>query len=76
MRTFESALDIIFVIIDFIVGALTIPLRLLFPNVPGISLDGKLVFGPYWGSALTYDKSDSWGVWFWVMLLGLVLAFM
>jgi hypothetical protein len=32
--------------------------------------------GPYWGSAIEYTKADSWGVWFWVMLLGLVLAFM
>jgi hypothetical protein len=76
MRSYESALDIIFVAIDFIVGALTIPLRLLFPNVPGISLNGSLIMGPYWGSAIVYDKSDSWGVWFWVMLLGLVVVFM
>ena len=76
MRTYESVLDIIFVTIDFIVGALTIPLRLLFPNVPGISLNGKLFMGDFWGTQTRYDKSDSWGVWFWVMLLGLVLAFM
>jgi len=76
MRTYESALDFIFVAIDFIVGALTIPLRIIFKGVPGIDLDPKLVHGPYFGSLIQYNKSDSWGTWFWVMLLALVLVYM
>lgn len=76
MRTYESALDIIFVTIDFIVGALTIPLRWFTKGVPGLSLDATLVHGKFFGSLIRYDKSDSWGTWFWVMLLGLVLVFM
>jgi|GEM_PF-1558257 len=76
MRSYESVLDIVFVTIDFIVGALTIPLRIIFKGVPGIDLDPKLVHGDYFGSLIHYTKSDSWGTWFWVMLLGLVLVFL
>jgi hypothetical protein len=76
MRTWESALDLIFLALDFIVGAITIPLRVILKDVPGISLNPKLVHGDFFGSLILYDKADSWGIWFWVMLLGLVVAFM
>ena len=78
MRSYESAMDIIFVTIDFIVGALTIPIRLIFPGLAGIILNTKDAYGgsPYWSSAIPYTKSESWGMWFWVMLLGLVVVFM
>jgi len=76
MRTYESALDFIFVAIDFVVGALTMPLRWFTKGIPGLDLNAELVYGKYWGSALVYDKSNSWGTWFWVMLLGLILVYM
>lgn len=76
MRTYESALDIIFVTVDFIVGALTIPLRWFTKGIPGMSLNAELVFGKFFGSAIEYHKADSWGAWFWVMLLALVLVYM
>lgn len=76
MITHESALDFIFVAIDFIVGAITIPLRIIFKGVPGIDLNGTLVHGAFFGNLTRYDKTDSWGTWFWVMLLALVLVYM
>ena len=76
MRTYESALDIIFVAIDFIVGALTIPLRWFTKGVPGLSLNAELVFGKFFGSGIEYTKADSWGTWFWVMLFALVLVYL
>jgi len=78
MRSYESAMDLFFVTIDFIVGALTIPIRLIFPGLAGIILNTKDAYAgsAYWGSAIPYTKSESWGMWFWVMLLGLIAVFM
>ncbi|MFA5246688.1 MAG: hypothetical protein WC408_02225 [Candidatus Micrarchaeia archaeon] len=76
MRTYESALDILIVAVDFIAGALTIPLRVLFSGLSGIPASGTSVMGSHWGSALPYTKADSWGTWFWVLLFALVLVFL
>jgi hypothetical protein len=75
MRTYESALDITYATLDFIAGAITMPLRAIFSNVPGISLDASLTLGDYWGSTIQYAGMDSWGIWFWVLLLALILVY-
>ena len=77
--SYDNVIDITFATLDFVMWALTMPVRALFPNVPGIRANSPSTLGKGWGESdmggPNQKSLESYGTWFWLILIALVVAF-